>query len=127
MPGTGRAGWRRVVRKSTPPPQREAEDVRGSSAGTHGATPIRDVPDRELVCVCGTVRDVNVRPGEEQMPALIAELDDGTGTLRLVWLGRRSITGIEPGRTLSASGRVCFKQGVPVIFNPSYDLRTSVP
>lgn len=115
-----------MVGKATPP-QTEGEDVHGSSAGADGETPICEVSDRELVCVCGTVRDVNVRPGEEQMPALIAELDDGTGTLRLVWLGRRSITGIEPGRTLSASGRVCFKRGVPLIFNPSYDLRTSAP
>jgi len=37
--------------------------------------------------------------------ALEAEVDDGTGTASLVWLGRRRIGGIEPGARVTAEGR----------------------
>ncbi len=40
------------------------------------------------------------------VPALEAELFDGSAALDVVWLGRRAITGIEPGRKLIASGRI---------------------
>jgi hypothetical protein len=40
-----------------------------------------------------------------------------------VWLGRRRIAGIEPGRTLLASGRVGEHDGRPAMYNPRYELR----
>jgi hypothetical protein len=41
----------------------------------------------------------------------------------VVWLGRRSIVGIEPGRRIIASGRISMNRGRPVLFNPKYELR----
>jgi hypothetical protein len=40
----------------------------------------------------------------------------------LVWLGRRRIPGIEPGRTLTACGRFADVEGKRVIYNPRYEL-----
>jgi hypothetical protein len=40
-----------------------------------------------------------------------------------VWLGRRQIPGIEPGRALVAAGRVTRDNDQSVIFNPRYELR----
>jgi hypothetical protein len=57
------------------------------------------------------------------VPALVAELYDGTGSMSLVWLGRRQIAGIEPGRSLVGYGRVTRDGELPVIFNPRYELR----
>jgi hypothetical protein len=57
------------------------------------------------------------------VPALVAELYDGTGSMSLVWLGRRQIPGIEPGRSLVGYGRVMRYGEQPVIFNPRYELR----
>jgi RecJ-like exonuclease len=37
-------------------------------------------------------------------------------------LGRRSIPGIEPGRTVKVRGRVAVRDGQKVIYNPDYDL-----
>ena len=42
--------------------------------------------------------------------------------VRLVWLGRRTIAGIEPGRRLRASGLVSRVDGRALIFNPRYEL-----
>jgi hypothetical protein len=39
-----------------------------------------------------------------------------------VWLGRRRIPGIEPGRTLTAHGRFASFDGRQVIYNPRYEL-----
>jgi hypothetical protein len=53
-----------------------------------------------------------------------AELFDGSGSVHLVWLGRSRIPGIEPGRALVARGRVSEHDGVKVIFNPWYELKS---
>ena len=87
-----------------------------------GAVPVIELPDREMVRVAGTLRTVTLRP-RAGVPALVAELYDGSGTINLVWLGRRQIPGIEPGRAVIASGRVTRDQEQPVIFNPRYELR----
>ena len=51
-----------------------------------------------------------------------AELWDGTGQVTLVWLGRRDIPGIEPGRRVVVHGRLTSHRGQRTIFNPAYKL-----
>ncbi|PNE33161.1 DNA-binding protein [Streptomyces eurocidicus] len=87
-----------------------------------GCTKIRDCDDRQIVKVTGTLRTVTLRP-RAGVPALEAELFDGSAALDVVWLGRRSIVGIEPGRKLIASGRISMSRGRRVLFNPKYELR----
>jgi hypothetical protein len=41
-----------------------------------------------------------------------------------VWLGRRRVAGIEPGRLLTARGRVGVHDGRLAIYNPWYELRS---
>jgi hypothetical protein len=52
-----------------------------------------------------------------------ADLWDGTGSVTLVWLGRRDIPGIAPGRRIVVRGRLSTIKGEPTIFNPQYELR----
>jgi hypothetical protein len=73
------------------------------------------------VSVRGEIRAVTLRPTDE-VPALDAELWDGTEVLHLIWLGRRSIPGIAVGVKLQASGRVTRHHDVLTIFNPSYEI-----
>lgn len=89
---------------------------------TTGCSRIDQLVDRERAVVRGTLRHVTLRP-RSGTPALEAELYDGSGTLVVVWLGRRRIAGIEPGVTLSVEGRVSFHDGTRVIYNPRYELR----
>jgi hypothetical protein len=89
-----------------------------------GAVPIVDVRDRQRACVSGTLRAVTLRP-RAGVPALEAELYDGSGTLSICWLGRRRIPGITPGRVVSATGFVAYSEGRPMMFNPRYELRSA--
>ena len=70
------------------------------------------------------LRTVTIQP-RGQSPSLQAELWDGSGSIELVWIGRRRIPGIEPGRTLRAEGRITKRDGHRVMFNPKYELRPS--
>lgn len=81
---------------------------------------------RPVVRLTGTLRAVTEQ-SVAGLPALRAELDDGTGSCAVVWLGRRAIPGVEPGRVLVVSGRIAMTHGRPVLFNPRYELRPQPP
>lgn len=98
----------------------EADELR-VAATAHGCTPVGEAKDRELVTVAGTVTAVTLRP-RATVPALVAELYDGSEPVSLVWLGRRRILGIQPGTYLKASGRLCHPKDRATIYNPSYEL-----
>jgi RecG-like helicase len=87
-----------------------------------GATAIRQCSLGERVTVAGTLRTVTLRT-HGGVQALEAELYDGSATVQLIWLGRRRIAGISPGRSVVVHGRVTDQRGGPTIFNPSYELR----
>jgi hypothetical protein len=88
-----------------------------------GSTPVMRCRSGERVTVSGSIRALTLRP-VGGVPALEAELFDGSGTLALIWLGRRRILGIDPGRGLTVHGRVTLQNGHRVMYNPAYELRT---
>ncbi len=58
-----------------------------------------------------------VRPGEQrQRPVGPKE------RLRVVWLGRRRIPGVDAGTELRLEGMVTMRDGLPTIFNPRYEI-----
>ncbi|MGI8679686.1 MAG: OB-fold nucleic acid binding domain-containing protein [Jatrophihabitans sp.] len=75
----------------------------------------------KFVRVVGRLRSVVYTPSET-VPTLEAELFDGSESLDLVWLGRRRIAGVEPGRRVEARGRVGVHNGRLAIYNPWYEL-----
>lgn len=98
----------------------EADEVARECARP-GCTRIADLRRCEVSQVTGTVHSLAVPPRGSN-PELRVELYDGSGILTLVWLGRRSIAGIEPGAYLTVTGRVACEDDRMVMFNPSYDL-----
>ncbi|MFS0705824.1 OB-fold nucleic acid binding domain-containing protein [Cellulomonas sp. 179-A 9B4 NHS] len=100
----------------------EADEERADALNVPGCCPVDQLTERTRASVTGVLRSVTLRP-REGVPALQAELYDGTGTLDLVWLGRRQIAGIEPGRRLRVDGLVCRVDGRRTLFNPRYELR----
>lgn len=98
----------------------EADDERIESRKV-GCTAVADLPDRARATVNGVLRSVTLRP-RQGVAALEAELYDGTGTVDLVWLGRREISGIDPGRRGSFEGLVCNVASRATIYNPRYEL-----
>jgi hypothetical protein len=99
----------------------EAKELQ-TDAVKAGCCPIADAVDRERVELRGSLRTVTLRP-RGGVPALEAELYDGSGVITLIWLGRRRIAGIEAGRQVKVEGRIGVQEHTRVMFNPRYELR----
>ncbi len=122
MTQTRPAGWlaRRLQRLTADDSTIDAQELR---AGTDraGCELVSACRKGAVVTVTGRLRCVVYTP-RETVPTLEAELFDGSGSVTLVWLGRRRIPGIEPGRTLTARGRFAQFDGRKVVYNPWYEL-----
>jgi RecG-like helicase len=116
-----RSRLRTTISRWASPDQAEARELRKDTRKA-GMVPIAEAPDREKVTVQGTLRTVTLRP-RGGVPALEAELYDGSGAISLVWLGRRRIGGIAPGRVVRVQGRIGVQDGQRVMYNPRYELR----
>jgi hypothetical protein len=101
----------------------QAEELQEDTAAV-GATPVSRCGARDIVTVFGVLRMVTLRP-RGGVPTLEAELYDGSGSVYLIWLGRRRIRGIEPGRQVVARGRIAVHEGRRTIYNPDYELRAT--
>lgn len=99
----------------------DADDLSAESQKA-GCDHARDCGNGEAIQVKGRLRSVEICP-RDSVATLEAELFDGTDGVTLVWMGRRRIPGIEPGRTVRASGRVAVRDGRKVIYNPYYELQ----
>jgi len=85
--------------------------------------PIGAAPLRTVVRVKGRVSQVEIESstGPSQ---LIARIDDGTGYVDLVFMGRRLIPGVWAGQRMVVEGRIVETHGAPRIYNPRYELET---
>lgn len=113
--------WRRTLDKVVVSEADRDDTKLMREALEKGAVTAKECCDRQRVSVHGTLRSVIMQPSEER-PRMEARLYDGTGEVALVWLGRRRIKAIEPGRSLTAEGTVLVSDGQRVIFNPRYEL-----
>ena len=86
------------------------------------ATPIGDVRWRDVCTINGRVRSLRVQPWAD-VASLEAVVVDETGGLVLVFLGRRSVAGVDLGRRLVAAGRVGQHRGYLAILNPWFELK----
>ncbi|MEE9965362.1 MAG: OB-fold nucleic acid binding domain-containing protein [Propionicimonas sp.] len=93
--------------------QRAAEQI--------GANKVGELTDRQMARLRGTITELTVKP-REGMPWLEAELSDGSGSITLIWMGRREIPGVIAGRQMVVSGRVSCVDGHRSLYNPRYDL-----
>lgn len=90
-----------------------------------GASAIENVVSGQVTTLTGTIRSLILRP-EVTVPALEAELFDGSGHIALVWLGRRKIRGIHPGISISVTGRLVRINGQLTMFNPNYSIASKL-
>ena len=119
--GRRKSRLRRTISRWANSTDQHARELR-QAVRESGLVTIAEAPDRTRVQLSGTLRTVTLRP-RGGVPALEAELFDGSGAITLVWLGRRQITGISPGRQLEVEGRIGLQDGVRVMYNPRYELR----
>jgi RecG-like helicase len=103
---------------------RRAADVKKWCESMPGVTLIADAMPRSMVKVAGLVEGLRVRP-REGVPAIEATVNDGSGTVTAVWLGRRTIPGLTLGRRLILEGRLGGEAKQLQMLNPSYELAES--
>ncbi len=101
----------------------DRERLRQFCADLPGVTPIGEAEPRQEVSVAGEITSLRIVP-RAGTPSLEATVNDGSGTMVVVWTGRRYIPGVAPGKRLVLSGRGT-PQGAAgrlTVFNPRYEL-----
>jgi amino acid transporter len=86
-----------------------------------GITPIGEVRWREKVTIEGQVQTLRVKPtaGSTTVECIV---EDGTGAMSIVFVGRRQIGGLEVGTRIRAKGTAAEHKGRLAILNPAYTL-----
>ena len=86
-----------------------------------GALPISSLQWRSRAKVAGRVKTIRVQPLAD-VPTLECVLVDGSGeAITLVFLGRRSISGLHSGSIVIAEGMVGKHDGKLAMINPAYE------
>jgi len=81
------------------------------------------IAPRSRVRVGGEVRSVRIVP-RAGAPAMEVTVSDGRGSVVAVFLGRRKIAGMSPGRKVAFEGVVARDGKRYLVFNPIYELLT---
>ncbi len=100
---------------------RRAADVHVFGPQAAGSTPIGQAAWRTRVTVAGRLRSVRVQP-KGRASNLECLLADGTGQILLVFQGRKSVPGLQPGARMVVEGMVGDWARRPAILNPRYEL-----
>ncbi|HYH75956.1 MAG TPA: hypothetical protein VD841_00410 [Arthrobacter sp.] len=102
-------------------------------ATPHGGAglPVSELPDKGRVTCHGYIESVTYVPAD-QTAAFTAIVTDSegpragsppaTGRLRVIWLGRRRVPGVNAGTEVRLEGMLTRSQGLPTMFNPRYEL-----
>lgn len=122
MAGTDGGFLRRWVRRLTTDATELDADELSRDAVRGGARQAAQCHSGEQVVMLGRLRSVEFCP-HGAAASLQAELFDGTDGVTLIWMGRRRIPGIEPGRTIKVRGRIAIREGHKVLYNPHYELQ----
>ena len=112
---------RKMVERLTKPVEELDREELVEFCGQLGVTPLDQVVERKPLRAAGQVRSVRIVP-RAGAPALEVSLTDGRGSLTAVFLGRRKIAGISPGRRMVVQGVAAREGARAVVYNPEYQL-----
>ena len=121
MGTTDGGAFRRMLKRLTSDVDTLDADDLSVDAEKSGAQRAADCACGDEVEVLGRLRSVEFGPHDADA-SLEAELFDGSEGVTLIWLGRRRIPGIEPGRTMRVRGRLAVRDGRKVLYNPYYEI-----
>ena len=93
----------------------------GVGVAGDGMTRVADLQTRRRATIKGTIYSVILRPRSGVL-ALEIEIEDGTGRVRCIWLGRRTIHGLTAGRDIVVTALFTRDKQTWVGFNPMYQL-----
>ncbi|MET4095879.1 hypothetical protein [Arthrobacter sp. UYCu712] len=96
---------------------------------------VRGLPGRGHVLCQGFIESVTYAPAihvaaftaivvdhDTPRPAVKAAGQGSKSRLRVIWLGRRRIPGVDAGTELRLEGMVTVRDGLPTMFNPRYEI-----
>jgi hypothetical protein len=98
--------------------------------------PVSGLPDKGRVVCHGHIESVTYMPADQTV-AFTAIVSDsvgerhgfrpapGRGRLRVIWLGRHRVPGIDAGTEVRLEGMITHSQGLPTMFNPRYEILSS--
>jgi hypothetical protein len=86
-----------------------------------GQTAIASAEHRDRVTIAGRVQSIRVQP-RSGVATLECTISDGTGTMTIVFLGRRELPGLHTGRRVVACGVVGEHHGRLAMLNPKIEL-----
>ena len=112
---------RKMVERLTKPTEERDREALVQFCEGLGGTPMDEIVPRQPVRVAGEIRSVRIVP-RAGAPALEVSVTDGRGSVVAVFLGRRKLAGMKPGRRLFVHG-VAGRDGRRfLIYNPEYQL-----
>ena len=85
-------------------------------------TPIGEARARVRGRFEGEIRRIRIQP-LAAVPTLVVMLEDGTGRVSALFMGRRGIAGVECGRRLAIEGTPVAGERGLTLYNPAYELR----
>ncbi|AJT40776.1 OB-fold nucleic acid binding domain-containing protein [Psychromicrobium lacuslunae] len=121
----------------------------GNPAAKTELSTISQLPERGRALARGYIASITIRPVNEspEFSAIVTDVDKYApgqraeraleqksqkaagqkparerSRLRLVWLGQRHVPGIDAGTEVRFEGMVAFRDGLPTIFNPRYEI-----
>jgi hypothetical protein len=112
---------RKFVDRLTKPTEQVDRERLEQWCTTMGCPALDAVEVRKPVRVGGEVRSIRIVP-RAGADALEATITDGHGSLTAVFLGRRKILGVSPGRRVFLEGVVTNDGPTQVMYNPVYQL-----
>ena len=112
-------------RLTTPVHELDKQHLREFCDAIPGTVNIAQAQPRAEITVAGEIKYVRIVPRPDGSPWLEATVDDGTGSLTVMWTGRKKIAGVRPGQRVVITGRGAPKGpgGRLMIYNPRYELR----
>jgi hypothetical protein len=113
--------FRKAVERFTKPIEDLDREKLAAYCADLGVTPMTDLTPRTPVRVAGEVRSVRIVP-RAGAAAVEASVTDGGGMVTAVFLGRRKIPGLSPGRRLVLDGVVAVDENRLLVYNPRYQL-----
>jgi len=111
---------RKFVDRLTKPIEQVDREKLSEWCSSTGCTSLAEITVRKPVRVSGEVRSIRIVP-RSGADALEATITDGHGVLTAVFLGRRKILGISPGRRVFLEGVVAKDGSSNVMYNPLYE------
>ena len=97
-------------------------DAPGTDTGPRPAAPGQSPQARQPAGPQPAAEPSRSSPGAQPAGARRQRPSGPKDRLRVVWLGRRRIPGVDAGTELRLQGMVTVRDGLPTMFNPRYEI-----